>query len=342
MVAYEKGALVFAALDRRIRQNSDRGATLQGAIRRFNGDDDPLSQSTFLDDVQAVGLRDSREFAREHTETTRAPETWSREEHLRAFRGISFGYEFASPYDRSGPYRDDTAGGAPTVVTDETLALRVAVENTGENAGEYDVVVRADGERIARRNGTLEPGGRELFTVERTFAEPGEVRVTAGGATERVTVRRAGDLTVTKLSAPRRVGAGRPVDVTATVGSLSFRPAAGTVTIRADGRTIAERDLRLDANETAAVTGTVTFDGPGEYTVAAGDRSRTVRVVDGTPSGTTASGSDSGGTVTDSSTDTSGSRTASATAPSGGSGPGFGAVGAVAALVALVAYARRP
>jgi hypothetical protein len=337
LAAYDKGALVFAALDRKIRLESDRSATLAAAVRQFNRPDETVSHGEFLSAVEDAGGNDAREFARTYTETTSAPDTWSRAAHLRAFEGVSFASEFAPGYERTGPYRNDMAGAGPTVVTGETLALRIAVENTGESAGEYRVTVRANGDPVANRSATLEAGARETFTVRRTFDEPGEVVVTAGGVSETVTVRRPGEVRVSSLDVPQRAAVGESVEVTATVGSLASRPADGTVALRADDRTVAERRFRLDVDETATLSGTVTFEEPGEYSVTAGERSRTIRVVAGSPDESTASGTatqDGAASSPPSSVERE-TGTASATAPVGESGAGFGALAALVALLAL-------
>lgn len=336
LAPYDKGALVFAALDRRIRLDSEGDATLQGAVRRFN--DGTATHDEFLAAVEAVGGTATREDAREYTETTAAPETWSQREHREAFGSDrpSFGYEFDPPYDRSGPFRDDQVAASPAVVVNETLRIRVAVENTGGATGDYRAVLRVDGDRVGTKTGSLDPGQREVLTFRKRFTEPGAVQLTVGKASETVTVRRPAGLVVTRLQAPRRAAPGERVALQATVASAADRPAKGTVTLAADGRTLASRDLTLDATETATVVSRTSFD-VGDHAVTAGNRERTVRVREAfTP--TTPTGSATVTPVDPSATATgdfgpagAGSETPTATQP------GFGALALVAAFIALVA-----
>lgn len=336
LAPYDKGALVFAALDRQIRQRTDGNATLQGVVRQLNNG--TATHDEFLSAVESTGGAETREDAREFTETTAVPETWSRQAHREAFGSDrpSFGYEFDPPYDRTGPFRSDRVGASPTVVVNETLRIRVAVENTGGGTGDYRAVLRADGDRVATKTGTLDPGQRTVVTFRKRFTEPGSVRLTVGGASESVTVRRPAGLVVTRLQAPRRTAPGERVALRATVASAADRPAKGTVTLAADGRTLESRDLTLDATETATVTARTSFD-VGDHAVTAGNRERTLRVREEfTP--TTPTGGETVTPVDPSETPTGDlgpghgqSDTPTATQP------GFGALAVVAAILALVA-----
>ncbi|WP_255151123.1 Ig-like domain repeat protein [Halorarius halobius] len=333
LVPYDKGALVAAALDRRIRLATDGGGSLQGVVRRLNGSAD---QSDLLAAVDAVGGDDSREYARRHTETDAVPETWSRQQHRAAFGGdrAAFAYEFVPPYERSGPYRTDAAGATPTVVVGESLRLRVAVENTGGAAGEYEAVLRANGRRVATRTGRLQPGGRDVLAFDRRFASPEDVRFTVARATERVSVRAPADVRVTGLDAPRRVTPGEQVRLRATVGNPAGRPANGTVTLSVDGRAVATERVRLRANGTATLTATTTLDA-GIHRVTAGGRERTVRATTATPA--TATGSETV-TAPGASHSPTEARTAPPTeprTPTAGDGAGAGLTTALAALAAL-------
>lgn len=338
---YDKGALVFAALDRQIRLETDREGTLQGVLRRINNG--TVEQSEFLDAVGAVGGSDPRSFAETYTETDAIPETWSRQEQRDAFGDDrpSFAYEFVPPYERTGPYRTDTADATPSVVLGETLALRVGVENTGSATGEYRAELRVDDEVVATRTGTLDPGAREVVTFDRTFTARGERRLTVGRAAETVTVRAPATPRVTGLDAPRRAAPGESVRLQATVANPAERPANGTVTLAVDGDSVATRHLRLDTNETATLTASTTLE-VGEHTVTAGGRERTVRVSTSTPTTPTGSETVTGTGPQESATEPirgsdrgTGDVAGANATPTGSEGPGVGALGALAALLVL-------
>ncbi|WP_255194857.1 PGF-CTERM sorting domain-containing protein [Halorarius litoreus] len=338
---YDKGALVFAALDRQMRLDSDGEATLQGAIRRFN--DGTVEQDEFLSAVEAASGSDPRAFARRYTETDAVPETWSQQEQRQAFGGPqpAFVYEFVPPYERSGPYRSDTVGATPTVVLGESLSLRVAVENTGSEPGDYTAVLRTNGERVATRNGQLAPGAREVLTFDRSFDTRGSVRFTVESASETVTVREPATPRVTGIDTPRRVAPGESVTLTATVGNPAGRPANGTVTLAVDGDPLATKQVRLEPNETTTVTATASFR-DGEHRVTAGSRERTIRVVETTPTTPTRSESVTRtAAVSATGTVRSPDGARARQTPTGGGGPGVGALGALVALLAVGGLASR-
>lgn len=321
---YDKGALVFAALDRRLRLETDGDGTLQDVLGRVN--DGTVEQSAFLDAVDAVGGSDPRSFARRYTETDALPATWSRPEQQAAFGGPQFTYTLAPPYDRTGPYRTDAVDAAPSVVVGESLALRVAVENTGDEPGDYSTTFRVGGEPVAERTGSLAPGERTVLTVTRRFTEPGDRQLTAGSATETVTVREPATPQVTGLDAPERAAPGESIRLAATVENPADRPANGTVTLAVDGEPLATELVRLDTEGTATVAATTQLTA-GEHTVTAGSRERTVTV----PTATTRA---AGTTAPETATAGEGSRSADGSpTPTGASGPGVGALGAVTALL---------
>ena len=339
---YDKGALVFAALDRQLRLATDRGGTLQGVVRRINNG--TVDQGEFLDAVAAVGGDEQRSYAERYTETDAIPETWSRQQQREAFGDArsSFAYEFEPPYDRTGPYRTDSTGADSTVVLGETLGLRVGVENTGSSAGDYRATLHVDGDPVTTKTGTLDTGGREVVTFAVAFTTRGKRRVTVGDATETVTVRTPATPRVVGLDVPRRAAPGEPVRLRATVGNPAGRPANGTVTLAVDGEPLTTERVQLTVNETTTIT-THTTLGAGEHTVTAGGRERTIEVTTAaaTPTGSgTVTGSVPPGSATDRMEDgetargTSGGAGADTT-PTGAGGPGVGVVGALAALLLL-------
>lgn len=332
---YDKGALVLAALDRRIRLETDGEATVEDVIRRFN--DSTVSQEEFLDAVEATAGSNVRDDAKRYTETDTAPETWTRQEHAAAFGDgrAAFDYEFTPPYDRSGPYRADQVDASPSVVVGESLDLRVAVENTGAATGDYRAALRVDGQTVATRQGTLDPGARERLRFNRTFSDAGEVTLTVGEATETVTVRQPASPRVSELDAPKQARAGEPVELRATVENGANRPARGTVTLATGGQTLASEEILLGVGETATLTATTSFEA-GDHAVTAGDRERTIQVSEKPSTSPTDGDASTGADRSTTRTEAGQTATGADKTPAVGQ-PGFGVAAALAALAAVAA-----
>ncbi|PSP65993.1 hypothetical protein BRC85_11295 [Halobacteriales archaeon QS_1_69_70] len=307
---YVKGALVWAALDRRLHAEAD--ASMGDVVATFG--DREVSQADFLDTIERIGGAEVRSEAREYTETTATPEVRSETEHVRAFGGPLVRNEFDG-FAVSGPARE-TDVAAPRLVTGETLEATVVVRNEGTDTGGYSVPFRVDGRTVATRGGTLDPGESATLSFTHTFRTAGEYDLRAGTATATAVVRRPAEPTVTDLSVdPVSPARGEPVRISATVGSSADRPANGTITIAVDGDALATR--RVAVADVTTVEATTSFDAAGEHTVGAGDQTKsvTIREVTVTP---TASPPPSNGTVPGT--------------PSGGAGAGPGIPLAVAAL----------
>ncbi len=268
---YEKGALVYGALDRRLRATSD--ASMGRIVAEFGGDE--MRQADLLEAVEAAGGADLRADAERYTETTATPPAWDREAHAEAFGGPVFvrsveGYAVDGPY-RSGPLA------APRLVAGERLETTVTVRNEGPDPGEYAVEFAVDGDRVETRRGRLAPGESATLSFTRGFDAPGEYELRAGGTTATVVVEPPADPRVTAVSAaPGTAAPGERVELRATVVSTADRPAAGPVEFTVDGETVAGTRVTV-AGETT-VTATTTFEAPGGYTVRAGDGTASVRV----------------------------------------------------------------
>jgi hypothetical protein len=370
---YWKGALVFAAIDRQIRAETDGSATLQDAIRRAQdrADGGQLDQSTFLASVGAVGGSESREVARRYTETDATPEPPNRSEYARVFGGLAdFDYRFEE-FRVAGPYRNTTVDRLPTLVPGERVVVDATVENTGDAAGEFAITLRRGDRAVGTRTGELDAGATADRSWTVPFDAPADTQLRLGESSRAVTVRPPATPVVAELTVPERVAVGESIEVRAVVRNRAERPADGTVMLTVDGEPVAERTLRLAPGESATLAGTVTFDAPGEYPVEAGTRATTVRARDSTPtagerrgsgdgSGTatpaTATGSGDAGRGTESGARSGAAPDAESTAgaapsatatgspvtPTGAAGDGFGALAALlaAGLVALGACRR--
>lgn len=375
---YWKGALAFAAIDRRIRVESDGSATLQDAIRRAQDRTGRgrLNQSTLLGSIEAVGGPDSRDVARRFTETNATPETWNRSAYARAFGGLAtIDYRFDG-VRVEGPYRSASVDRPPVLVPGERLVVDAVAANTGDADGEFAVTLRLDDRAVGTRSGRLAAGAETDLRWRIPFETTGERTLRLAEAGRAVTVRPPATPRVTDLQVPERASVGESVAIRAVVTNAAERPANGTVVLTADGRTLTERRVRLAPGESVTLDASPSFDAPGEYTVAAGDRSATLRVRDPTATTTAANGGsgsgDGGGndrtttatgagtagatddgagggasatsdTRTDGGTSRgAGTATATPLTPSSSSGDGFGAAAALAGLLLTVlALSRR-
>jgi hypothetical protein len=325
---YEKGALVFGHLDRRLRVDAD--SSLDAAIQQFNRPGEELTHEALLDAIEEAGNADIREDAARYTETTATPEVWSREEHVEAFGGPEIRYELVG-FAVDGPYRT-TDLDEPRLVTGETLQPTVRVRNVGTQEGDFSAAFTVDGETVATETGTLAPDEETTVEFAHAFDATGEYDIGVSAATDTVTVEAPADPEVTGLSAePTDPALGETVAITATIASSADRPAAGEVIITVDGEAIGSEDVAIGSG-TTTVSVETSFDAPGDYTIGAGARSTTVTVRDATATasaGTSTAGS--GGTGPKN----------GGTTPTEGDGAGFGAGVAALTLLGSVLLVRR-
>jgi hypothetical protein len=334
---YIVGALVSGELDRRIRVVTDSGATFGDVLRRVNRADEPVRRSMFIDSVRSAGGSGVVDPAGRFTETTERPEPWDQSAHQEAFGALPARFAYSLP-DRGSDgvrvrseYREGQLG-ETGLVAGETLVLDVAVENLGGSAGEYDLAVTVDGQRVAERTGRLDADATATETVEHTFEGPGSYTLSTGEDSRTVRVREPAPPVVTDLVAAQEgVGPGESVTLTATVENPADRPADGTVAITRDGEEVTSERVGLAPGGSADVTASVSLSEPGTYQFEAGERSVTVTVREpetATPTPTS--------TPTATAADTEGGND-----NTGASGPGFGLVVALLALALSLLLGKR-
>ncbi|WP_299235899.1 hypothetical protein [Natronomonas sp.] len=271
---YDRGALVFAHLDRRLRAV---GTTLDAVLAGVNGPEAALTQRAFLGEIERAGGEEIREEAERYAETTEAPPIPTRSEHVAAFGGPDVRYSIEGT-TVSGPYRNRTAGDAPRLVVGETLTATLGVENLGSDAGPFDAAFRVEDRTVASESGRLAPGETASLSLGHAFETPGSFDVSIGGERRSVTVERPAGVRVTAIEAdPESAAVGESIAVRATVVSTADRPGAGDVAFAVDGEPVANRSVRV-GEEPITVETTVSFDERGRYAVSAGDRSTTVAV----------------------------------------------------------------
>jgi len=298
---YLKGALVAGELDRRLRLATDGGASLAAVFRGLNaaGSADADRFLELVGEAAAAGDGDGngaggdggtvRARAERLTTTRETATAWDGDAHAAAFGRppARIGHAFADdgPVRVVGPYRDRPVARDPVVlVPGETLVVAIAATNAGGTAGEYDLTLAVDGERVAERSGRLPAGETTVERFERAFDRPGEYALSVGGLRLSVVVVEPATPAVTGLSVePDRVTAGDTVTVRATVENAAGIPGERTVTVAVDGEPAGAETVRLDAGGRRTVTLTPTLAAAGEATVAVGTRSRTVTVEPRTP-----------------------------------------------------------
>lgn len=320
---YWKGALVAAAIDRKIRLATDREYTLLDVYDRV--DDGEFTNRELLAEIGEVAGSDTRTYARTYTTTEAAPKLWNESQHDVAFGDAAATTSEIEGVEVNGPYRNETVDSPVTVVPGEHLHLAVRMTNTGPVPGEFSVSLVADGDVVARRTDHLDEGTSTTVTFERSYRRRGDHTLAVGGRTIAVRVREPASPTVTDVDAPATVAARRPVTLRARVHNDADRPAHGSVPVTVDGEQVAAPEIRLAPGASTTIEVPVDIEA-GEHSVAVGDVTVTVT---GDPSRT---GSGRHGA---SSPDT----TARATTDS--TGDGFGVAGALVALVVLLLLQRR-
>jgi hypothetical protein len=289
---YTKGALVAGEIDRRLRTATDGSASLATVLRELNAAEELVTNEEVLDAVEAAAAEGAddetaaavRAEAERLTTTRETAETWDRTAHAEAFgeTPARVGYALAADGVRAtGEYRDRRIGRDPIeLVAGETLALAVDVTNTGGVAGEYDLALTVDGERVDSRSGSVAAGGETTERFERAFPEPGEYAVRVAGERLTVAVSEPAPPSVRGVSTDAdRVTAGESVRVTATVGNDAALPAGADVEFRVDGETVATAPVRLDVGAERTVERTVAIGTAGGDGEVSGDGAATVSVV---------------------------------------------------------------
>ncbi|CAI48395.1 probable secreted glycoprotein [Natronomonas pharaonis DSM 2160] len=166
---YDRGALVFGHIDRRLRAESD--TTLNAVVASMN-DADPLTHEAFLDAVEEAGGSDIRADAERYTETTAAPSVWDRGEHAAAFSDTP-------------AYVSAVSVTPETAEVGEPITVSATVESTA-NGVEHTVTFTVDGEPAGTETVTVDGATNATGVIE--FDEPGEYTVGADDISTTVTV----------------------------------------------------------------------------------------------------------------------------------------------------------
>jgi hypothetical protein len=271
---YDRGALVFAHVDQRLRAGS--GTTLDAVVADLNDDDATLTQERFLEAVETAGGSELRVDVERYTETTATPPIPTRREHVAAFGGPDVRYAIESK-TVSGPYRTGAIDDGPLVVG-ETLGVNVTAENVGSEAGSFEANLRIGGESVATETGRLAAGESTTLRFEHVVETTGEIEVSIGSTRHSIRVAEPAEPAVTALDIePATPTVGESVTLRATVQSAGDRPAAGEVVFAVNEETVATEPVQI-GDGTVTIETAVAFDTAGEHVVSVGNRSRAINV----------------------------------------------------------------
>lgn len=273
---YDRGSVVFAHLDRRLRADAD--TTLDAVVADVNDPGRELTQRRFLRAIESAGGTAVRADAERYTETTDVPPIATRSEHVEAFGGPDVRVGI-SETTVSGPYRSGEIDlEERDLVVGETLELAVTVENVGTDVGPFEAELLVDGAVAATELGELEPGESTVRQLSHSFAAPGVFELAVGTDRRTVFVAEPAGIEVVGLEIePSSVAVGEPITVRTTVESAADRPADGELSVAVDGETVATESVRVGDGTTTVETA-IEFEAPGTYTVSVDGRSASVTV----------------------------------------------------------------
>ncbi|QLC34982.1 PGF-pre-PGF domain-containing protein (plasmid) [Halarchaeum sp. CBA1220] len=174
---------------------------------------------------------------------------------------------------------------APSVVLqNETFAVNATLRNTGDAEGTRTVNLTVNGTTVESATRTLGPGENATVSFDYAFTagERGPVTLGVGEASADVRVDAPATFEYSALSVqPTTVATNETVNASVTVRNTGDRDGDTVVTLTANGTTIDERQIALDAGNETTVDFSTAFESPGTYAVSAGGLpARTVTVLE--------------------------------------------------------------
>ncbi len=169
-----------------------------------------------------------------------------------------------------------------TVTSGTPVTVTADVENTGDEVGSIDIVLKVNGVVIETETVVLGAGESTPISWTVTKTTPGTYTIDVNGETATFTVEAAPEpaafetssLTVTLAS----VQAGEDVTVTVTVENTGEESGSYTVEVELDGTMIDSESVTLDGGASTTVTFTVSSETEGSHTVSVDDLSETFTV----------------------------------------------------------------
>ncbi|MCU4751717.1 hypothetical protein OB919_06940 [Halobacteria archaeon AArc-curdl1] len=280
---YVKGPLVYGAVDRQLRLESDGEYTLEDVFRTLNRADKPVIERDWLEALERTGGSPVREYTMTYTHTDSTPESWDRHAHERAFGQPTPAFEYSlaagEPLAFEGLLERSTRTEPRPVLVGETMTVPIAVDNHGDREGTYRATLQVDGTLVADADGTLDAGGSTVEHLTWTPEAPGRYALSLGDEPVTIDVIEPADLTVTALEvSPESVEPGDPVTVRATVENDASRVGQTTLEFRTSGGVADEQQVTLAPGDTTTVETTITFEREAHHEIAVGDHRVTVAV----------------------------------------------------------------
>jgi hypothetical protein len=171
---------------------------------------------------------------------------------------------------------------AATVTSGTPVTVTADVENTGDEVGDIEVVLKVNGVVTETETVVLGAGDSTSVTWAVTKTTPGTYTVDVNGETATFTVEAApepaafetSNLTVT----PASVQAGEDITVTVTVENTGEESGSYTVEIELDGAMVDSESVTLDGGASTPVSFTVSSETEGSHTVTVDDLSESFTV----------------------------------------------------------------
>jgi len=165
----------------------------------------------------------------------------------------------------------DAALGADRIRAGGSVDVTATVANTGREAGIAMLELRVDGEVVATRNVTVDPGNTETVTFTRTFEATGVYAVAVNGVA-------AGSLSVEEPPAnlsvrsatldAQRIHPGETATVRATVANDGGQNGTLRLELAVNGAVAETRTVAIDAGESRTVRLNRTFEDAGTFRIA--------------------------------------------------------------------------
>jgi hypothetical protein len=156
----------------------------------------------------------------------------------------------------------------------QSIALSIQVTNTGDAAGDCDVVLKLDGETAQTLTLTLGSGVSRTATFNVTPSMAGEHTASVGSLSTRFTVGRVStpaNFTTSNLSIyPQEIRLGNTVSIGVLVSNTGDLTGTYHAVLRVANTETASSDIELDGGASKNVSFTITPEAIGNYTVTLG------------------------------------------------------------------------
>jgi hypothetical protein len=299
---YLKGALAAGAIDLRMREATDRRATLQNVFRDLNAHEDVVSNADVLAAVEDAAGTDARAYAADLTRTSSTADTWGEPTHGEYFGSLPAIFEYRlrdGAVTASGVLGDRTLDAdSVTLVAGETLTVDVSVSNVGGEQGTYETELTVDDSVVSRRGGELSANASTTESFERTFDSTGTYTVSVADRTIELSVVEPAAPVVESVDAPSSAAVGENVTFTVTYRNEARVPGDLTVPFSLDGESVATRTVTVPAESSIERTYSVSFGSAGEHTIGVGETTRTITITGEETTAASASASEEEGVAT--------------------------------------------